>query len=116
MTSYQLRDTTTRQLLARDLADYAATEAAADRLDDELEHALAANGEGGQAASGCAWTSSGSPTASPRLSATTSCSSAWTTCPTCCPPCDRRARNTYHRLPRLECSCGPRPTGGHSCE
>ncbi|MGX1266993.1 hypothetical protein [Streptomyces phaeoluteigriseus] len=46
MTSYQLRDTTTRQLLARDLADYAATEAAADCLDDELEHALAANGEG----------------------------------------------------------------------
>ncbi|WP_371666367.1 hypothetical protein OG985_48450 [Streptomyces sp. NBC_00289] len=46
MTSYQLRDTTTRQLVARDLADYAAAEAAADRLDDELENALAANGEG----------------------------------------------------------------------
>ncbi|MFF1626495.1 hypothetical protein [Streptomyces sp. NPDC058272] len=46
MTSYQLRDTTTRQLLAHDLADYAAAEAAADRLDDELEHDLAANGEG----------------------------------------------------------------------
>ncbi|MFQ6144652.1 hypothetical protein ACLMNJ_16490 [Streptomyces seoulensis] len=46
MTSYQLRDTTTRQLLARDLADYAAAETAADRLDDELEHALATNGEG----------------------------------------------------------------------
>ena len=46
MTSYQLRDTTTRQLLSRNLADYAAAEAAADRLDDELEHALVANGEG----------------------------------------------------------------------
>ncbi|KUN17552.1 hypothetical protein AQJ11_37410 [Streptomyces corchorusii] len=46
MPSYQLRDTTTRQLLARDLADYAAAEAALDRLDDELEHDLAANGEG----------------------------------------------------------------------
>ena len=46
MTSYQLRDTTTRLLLARDLADYAAAEAALDRLDDELEHDLAANGEG----------------------------------------------------------------------
>ncbi|MGW4823491.1 hypothetical protein ACWEP4_32230 [Streptomyces sp. NPDC004227] len=46
MTSYQLRDTTTRQLLARDLADYAAAETALDRLDDELEHDLAANGEG----------------------------------------------------------------------
>ncbi|MGW3149781.1 hypothetical protein ACWDG1_34985 [Streptomyces sp. NPDC001177] len=46
MPSYQLRDTTTRQLLARDLADYAAAEAALDRLDDELQHALAANGEG----------------------------------------------------------------------
>ncbi|GHB71263.1 hypothetical protein GCM10010331_68900 [Streptomyces xanthochromogenes] len=46
MPSYQLRDTTTRQLLARDLANYAAAEAALDRLDDELEHALAANREG----------------------------------------------------------------------
>ena len=46
MTSYQLRDTTTRQLLSRDLADYAAAEATLDRLDDELEHDLAANGEG----------------------------------------------------------------------
>jgi len=46
MTSYQLRDTTTRRLLAHDLADYAAAEAALDRLDDELEHDLAANGEG----------------------------------------------------------------------
>ncbi|MEU8576471.1 hypothetical protein [Streptomyces asoensis] len=46
MTSYQLRDTTTRQLLARGLADYAAAETAADRLDDELERDLAANGEG----------------------------------------------------------------------
>jgi hypothetical protein len=44
--SYQLRDTSTGQLLARDLADYAATEAALDRIDDELEHDLAANGEG----------------------------------------------------------------------
>ncbi|MEV5989529.1 hypothetical protein AB0L85_32035 [Streptomyces sp. NPDC052051] len=46
MPSYQVRDTTTRRLLARDLADYAAAEAALDRLDDELEHELAANGEG----------------------------------------------------------------------
>lgn len=46
MPSYQLRDTATRQLLARGLADYAAAEAALDRLDDELEHDLAANGEG----------------------------------------------------------------------
>ncbi|MFI7405973.1 hypothetical protein ACIBW9_36835 [Streptomyces sp. NPDC049541] len=44
--SYQLRDTTTHQLLAQGLADYAAAEAALDRLDDELEHDLAANGEG----------------------------------------------------------------------
>jgi hypothetical protein len=29
-----------------DLADYAAAENALDRLDDELEHSLAANGEG----------------------------------------------------------------------
>ncbi|MFC9916298.1 hypothetical protein [Streptomyces sp. NPDC127197] len=46
MPSYQLRDTATRQLLARGLADYAAAEAALDRIDDELEHDLAANGEG----------------------------------------------------------------------
>jgi hypothetical protein len=46
MPSYQLRDTATRQILARDLADYAAAEAALDRLDDELEHDLAANSEG----------------------------------------------------------------------
>ncbi|MFJ8273896.1 hypothetical protein ACIQ8G_27040 [Streptomyces sp. NPDC094154] len=46
MTSYQLRDTTTRQLLARDLADFAAAETALDRLDDELAHDLEANGEG----------------------------------------------------------------------
>ncbi|GAQ65445.1 hypothetical protein ACKI16_30040 [Streptomyces scabiei] len=46
MPSYQLRDTATRRLLARGLADYAAAEAAADRLDDELERDLAANGEG----------------------------------------------------------------------
>ena len=46
MPSYQLRDTATRRVLARDLADYAAAEAALDRLDDELEHDLAANGEG----------------------------------------------------------------------
>jgi hypothetical protein len=46
MPSYQLRDTATRQVLARDLADYAATEAALDRPDDEPEHDLAANGEG----------------------------------------------------------------------
>lgn len=46
MPSYQLRDTSTRRLLARGLADYAAAEAAADRLDDELELDLAANGEG----------------------------------------------------------------------
>ncbi|MFE6554298.1 hypothetical protein ACFVHS_38810 [Streptomyces sp. NPDC057746] len=46
MTSYQLRDTATSQLLARDVPDYAAAETALDRLDDELEHDLAANGEG----------------------------------------------------------------------
>ncbi|HKO83892.1 MAG TPA: hypothetical protein VJ140_04870 [Actinomycetota bacterium] len=46
MPSYQLRDTTTRQLLAHGLADYTAAEAALDRIDDELEHDLAANGEG----------------------------------------------------------------------
>ena len=46
MPSYQLRDAATRRLLARDLADYAAVEAALDRLDDELVHDLAANGEG----------------------------------------------------------------------
>ncbi|MGW6144291.1 hypothetical protein [Streptomyces sp. NPDC055140] len=46
MPSYQLRDTATRQLLARDLADYAAAAAALDRLDDKLEHDLAANSEG----------------------------------------------------------------------
>ncbi|MGW7243863.1 hypothetical protein [Streptomyces sp. NPDC054804] len=43
---YQVRDTTTRQLLAEDLADYDAAEAAMDRLDDKLERDLAANGEG----------------------------------------------------------------------
>ncbi|WP_415954369.1 hypothetical protein [Streptomyces sp. KLOTTS4A1] len=46
MPSYQLRDTATGRLLACGLADYAAAEAAADRLDDELECDLAANGEG----------------------------------------------------------------------
>ncbi|MEU2867493.1 hypothetical protein ABZ672_56840 [Streptomyces mirabilis] len=46
MPSYQLRDTATRQVLARGLANYAAAEAALERLDDELEHDLAANGEG----------------------------------------------------------------------
>ncbi|MEU4616629.1 hypothetical protein [Streptomyces umbrinus] len=46
MSSYQLRDTATRQLLAHGLADYAATETELDRLDDRLEHDLAANGEG----------------------------------------------------------------------
>lgn len=46
MPSYQLRDTVTDQVLARGLADYAAAEAAMDRLDDELEHDLEANGEG----------------------------------------------------------------------
>ncbi|MFE3409577.1 hypothetical protein ACFXMT_14970 [Streptomyces mirabilis] len=46
MPNYQLRDTATRQVLARGLADYAAAEAALDRLDDKLEHDLAANGEG----------------------------------------------------------------------
>ncbi|MEU0031775.1 hypothetical protein [Streptomyces sp. NPDC006335] len=46
MPSYQLRDTTTRQLLDWGLADYDAAEAAADRLDDKLERDLAANGEG----------------------------------------------------------------------
>ncbi|MFC9627387.1 hypothetical protein ACFTXM_48130 [Streptomyces sp. NPDC056930] len=46
MPSYQLRDTATRQVLACDLADYTAAEAALDLLDAELEHDLAANGEG----------------------------------------------------------------------
>uniref|UniRef100_A0AAU2AID3 Uncharacterized protein n=1 Tax=Streptomyces sp. NBC_00093 TaxID=2975649 RepID=A0AAU2AID3_9ACTN len=46
MPSYQLRDTTTHTLLVRDLADYAAAEAALDRLDDELEHDLTVNSEG----------------------------------------------------------------------
>ncbi|MFD7282453.1 hypothetical protein ACFV80_36895 [Streptomyces sp. NPDC059862] len=46
MPSHQLRDTATQQFLARDLADYPAAEAALDRLDDELEHDLAANDEG----------------------------------------------------------------------
>jgi hypothetical protein len=46
MPSYQLRDTATGQLLARDLADYTAAEAALDRIDDQLEHDLTANGEG----------------------------------------------------------------------
>ncbi|MFF4361017.1 hypothetical protein [Streptomyces sp. NPDC001604] len=46
MPHYQVRDTTTRELLARDLADYAAAEAALDRLDDELEQDLQRNGEG----------------------------------------------------------------------
>ncbi|MFF7130459.1 hypothetical protein [Streptomyces sp. NPDC008240] len=46
MPSYQLRDTATRRLPAHGLADYASAEAALDRLDDALEHDLAANGEG----------------------------------------------------------------------
>ncbi|WP_306192024.1 hypothetical protein [Streptomyces sp. MK5] len=46
MPHYQIRDTTTHQLLAQDLPDYAAAEAALDRLDDQLEHDLTANGEG----------------------------------------------------------------------
>jgi hypothetical protein len=46
MPSYQLRDTATRQILTRDLADYTAAEAALDHLDDQLEVDLAANGEG----------------------------------------------------------------------
>ncbi|WP_030618524.1 hypothetical protein [Streptomyces fulvoviolaceus] len=46
MPSYQLRDTATRQVLARDLADYPAAEAALDRLDDQLEQDLETNGEG----------------------------------------------------------------------
>jgi hypothetical protein len=45
-TSYQLRDTTTRQLLARDLADYPAAEAALDHFDDQPEEDLQRNGEG----------------------------------------------------------------------
>jgi hypothetical protein len=45
-TSYQLRDTTTQQLLARNLVDYPAAEAAVDRIDDELERDLQRNGEG----------------------------------------------------------------------
>jgi hypothetical protein len=45
-TSYQLRDTTTQQLLARDLADYPAAEAALDDVDDQLEQDLQRNGEG----------------------------------------------------------------------
>ncbi|MEU9412254.1 hypothetical protein ACGF5O_47765 [Streptomyces sp. NPDC048291] len=43
---YQVRDTLTRQLLAEGLVDYAAAESALDRLDDELERDLSANGEG----------------------------------------------------------------------
>ncbi|MET9735844.1 hypothetical protein ABZZ79_36035 [Streptomyces sp. NPDC006458] len=46
MPSYQVRDTATGQLLARGLADYTAVETALDRLDDKLEHDLAASGEG----------------------------------------------------------------------
>ncbi|RPF30268.1 hypothetical protein [Streptomyces sp. TLI_185] len=46
MPHYQVRDTTTRELLARDLADYTAAEAALDRLVDELEQDLQRNGEG----------------------------------------------------------------------
>ncbi|WP_329468581.1 hypothetical protein [Streptomyces sp. NBC_01431] len=46
MPRYQLRDTTTYQLLAQDLPNYVAAEAALDRLDHELEHALHRNGEG----------------------------------------------------------------------
>ena len=46
MAHYQIRDTATGQLLAHDLLDYAAAEAALDAIDDELEHDLAANGEG----------------------------------------------------------------------
>ncbi|MFE1437101.1 hypothetical protein [Streptomyces sp. NPDC058739] len=46
MPSYQIRDTATGRLLARGLTDYTAAEAAIDRLDDELEHDLAANSEG----------------------------------------------------------------------
>ncbi|WP_405933700.1 hypothetical protein [Streptomyces sp. NBC_00827] len=46
MPSYQIRDTATHQLLAHGLADYPAAEAALDRIDDELEHNLAANSEG----------------------------------------------------------------------
>jgi hypothetical protein len=46
MPSYQLRDTTTRRLLAEDLPDYAAAEEAINRLDDELEQQLQRNSEG----------------------------------------------------------------------
>ncbi|MEU2743156.1 hypothetical protein ABZ656_49900 [Streptomyces sp. NPDC007095] len=46
MPRYQIRDTATGQLLALGLADYAAAEAALDRLDDELEQQLWRNGEG----------------------------------------------------------------------
>ncbi|MCW8382453.1 hypothetical protein [Streptomyces justiciae] len=46
MPSYQLRDTTTSQLLAQNLADYAAAEAALDHIDDQLERDLATNDEG----------------------------------------------------------------------
>ncbi|MEU3281999.1 hypothetical protein [Streptomyces antibioticus] len=46
MPSYQLRDTATRRLLAHGLDNYAAAEAALDRIDDALEDDLAANGEG----------------------------------------------------------------------
>ncbi|MFF0386809.1 hypothetical protein [Streptomyces sp. NPDC004286] len=44
--TYQLRDTGTRQVLARDLPDYSAVTAATDRLENKLEDDLAANGEG----------------------------------------------------------------------
>ncbi|MFF7988042.1 hypothetical protein ACFZDK_55165 [Streptomyces sp. NPDC007901] len=43
---YQVRDTLTHQLLAQDLADYTAAEAALDHLDENLERDLSANGEG----------------------------------------------------------------------
>jgi len=46
MPRYQLRDTATRQLLARDLADYDAAETALDAIADQLEQHLQRNGEG----------------------------------------------------------------------
>ncbi|AZQ32140.1 hypothetical protein EJ357_47485 [Streptomyces cyaneochromogenes] len=45
MASFQIRDTTTCQLLARGLPDYPAAEAAIDRIDDQLEHDLQHNNE-----------------------------------------------------------------------
>jgi hypothetical protein len=46
MPHYQVRDTATNKLIAPDLADYDAAEAALDAIDDQLEQDLQHNGEG----------------------------------------------------------------------